>query len=53
MLAEAIKDRFEGPGLVITITGESYRLKDKRKARYQPDSAEVRNFYRVNSYPVR
>ncbi|MGZ3296301.1 MAG: twin-arginine translocation signal domain-containing protein [Xanthobacteraceae bacterium] len=28
-------------------------LKDKRKARYQPNSAEVRNFYRVNSYPVR
>jgi DNA replication protein DnaC len=25
VLAEAIKDRFEGPGLVITITGESYR----------------------------
>jgi hypothetical protein len=28
-------------------------LKDKRKARYQPNSAEVRNFYRVNSYPAR
>jgi hypothetical protein len=28
-------------------------LKDKRKARYQASSAEVRNFYRVNSYPVR
>jgi hypothetical protein len=28
-------------------------LKDKRKARYQPDSSEVRNFYRVNSYPAR
>lgn len=26
-------------------------LKNKRRARYQPDSAEVRNFYRVNSYP--
>jgi hypothetical protein len=26
---------------------------EKRKARYQPDSAEVRNFYRVNSYPTR
>ena len=25
----------------------------KRKARYQANSAEVRNFYRVNSYPVR
>ena len=26
---------------------------DKRKARYQPNSPEVRNFYRVNSYPRR
>jgi hypothetical protein len=24
---------------------------DKRKARYQGNSPEVRNFYRVNSYP--
>ena len=32
---------------------KSVDLKDKRKARYQPDSAEVRNFYRVNSYPAR
>jgi hypothetical protein len=28
-------------------------LKSKRRARYQADSAEVRNFYRVNSYPTR
>jgi hypothetical protein len=28
-------------------------LKDKRRSRYQADSAEVRNFYRVNSYPAR
>ncbi len=28
-------------------------LKDKRKARYQANSPEVRNFYRVNSYPAR
>jgi hypothetical protein len=27
-------------------------LNQKRKARYQPDSLEVRNFYRVNSYPA-
>ena len=32
---------------------KSVDLKDKRKARYQADSAEVRNFYRVNSYPAR
>jgi hypothetical protein len=28
-------------------------LKDKRGPRYQADSAEVRNFYRVNAYPAR
>ena len=28
-------------------------LKDKRKARYQANSSEVKNFYRVNSYPAR
>ena len=26
-------------------------VNDKRRARYQPNSAEVRNFYRVNRYP--
>jgi hypothetical protein len=26
---------------------------DKRRARYQPNSAEVREFYRVNRYPRR
>jgi hypothetical protein len=31
---------------------KSVELKDKRKARYQANSAEVRNFYRVNSYPA-
>jgi hypothetical protein len=32
---------------------KSVDLKDKRRARYHADSAEVRNFYRVNSYPGR
>ena len=32
---------------------KSVDLNDKRKARYQANSAEVRNFYRVNSYPAR
>ena len=32
---------------------KSVDLKDKRRARYQAVSAEVRNFYRVNSYPGR
>ncbi len=26
---------------------------DKRKARYQANTGEVQNFYRVNSYPAR
>jgi hypothetical protein len=34
-------------------SAESVDLKSKRRARYDPDSAEVRNFYRVNSYPTR
>jgi hypothetical protein len=32
---------------------KSVNLSDKRKARYHANSAEVRNFYRVNSYPTR
>ena len=28
-------------------------LKEKRRARYQANSPEVRDFYRVNSYPAR
>ena len=28
-------------------------LANKRKARYQANSPEVREFYRVNSYPAR
>ena len=32
-------------------TGRSENPSDKRKARFQPNSPEVRNFYRVNSYP--
>ena len=26
---------------------------DKRKARYQADSSDVQNFYRVNRYPAK
>ena len=28
-------------------------LRDKRNSRYRGSSAEVRDFYRVNSYPAR
>jgi hypothetical protein len=34
-------------------SAQSVDLKSKRRARYKADSAEVRNFYRVNSYPTR
>ncbi|MGA2995244.1 formate dehydrogenase [Bradyrhizobium sp.] len=34
-------------------SAQSVDLKNKRRARYQAESAEVRNFYRVNSYPAR
>jgi hypothetical protein len=32
---------------------QSVDLKEKRRARYQADSPEVQDFYRVNSYPAR
>ncbi|UVO27180.1 hypothetical protein [Bradyrhizobium arachidis] len=32
---------------------ESSRSANKRRSRYQANSAEVRNFYRVNSFPAR
>jgi hypothetical protein len=35
------------------VAAKSVDLKDKRRPRYQANSAEVRNFYRVNAYPVR
>jgi hypothetical protein len=34
-------------------SAQSVDLKNKRRSRYQADSAEVQNFYRVNSYPTR
>lgn len=34
-------------------SARSLDLKDKRSARYRANSPEVRNFYRVNSYPAR
>jgi hypothetical protein len=34
-----------------TTAAKSSTTNDKRRARYQPNSAEVRNFYRVNRYP--
>jgi hypothetical protein len=42
-----------GAQLPSSASAESVDLKSKRRARYNPDSAEVRNFYRVNSYPDR
>jgi len=34
-------------------SAKSVDMTYKRRARYQANSAEVRNFYRVNSYPNR
>jgi hypothetical protein len=42
-----------GSQLVEPVHAAPVDLKNKRRARYQADSTEVRNFYRVNSYPVR
>ena len=35
------------------VAAEPANNSDKRKARYQANSAEVQDFYRVNRYPVR
>ena len=42
-------------GLVVAepVAAKTVDLKDKRRARYQANSTEIRNFYRVNSYPAR
>ena len=37
--------------LVTAAKADSESDNDKRKARYKPDSAEVKTFYRVNRYP--
>jgi len=42
-----------GSQLLKPASAQSLDLKNKRRARYQADSVEVRNFYRVNSYPTR
>ena len=34
------------------VSAKPVDLDQKRKARYRPDSREVRNFYRVNGYPA-
>ena len=34
-------------------SAEAAEFPDKRKARYQADSANVQSFYRVNRYPAK
>ena len=34
-------------------SAEAAAFPDKRKARYQADSADVQSFYRVNRYPAK
>jgi hypothetical protein len=36
-----------------TVAADNETNSEKRKARFQPNSAEVQNFYRVNRYPKR
>jgi hypothetical protein len=36
-----------------TVTADTETNDEKRKARFQANSAEVQNFYRVNRYPKR
>ena len=35
-----------------TAAADTETNSEKRKARFQPNSAEVQNFYRVNRYPT-
>jgi hypothetical protein len=35
------------------VAAEQFAGPNKRKSRYQPNSIEVQDFYRVNSYPTR
>jgi hypothetical protein len=36
-----------------TVAADTETNEEKRKARFQANSAEVQNFYRVNRYPKR
>jgi len=36
-----------------TVAADTESNAEKRKARFQPNAAEVQNFYRVNRYPKR
>jgi hypothetical protein len=36
-----------------TVAADTETNDEKRKARFQPNSTEVQNFYRVNRYPKR
>jgi hypothetical protein len=38
-------------GLVVEAHADSSSYQDKSKARYQPNSKDVQEFYRVNRYP--
>jgi hypothetical protein len=49
-----------GAGVAVTsvvvtepVHAERVNMDDKRKARYQANSVEVRNFYRVIAYPAK
>jgi len=46
--AAAATTSFAGPAAADTETND-----EKRKARYQPNSAHVQTFYRVNRYPTK
>lgn len=41
-----------GP-LAVEARADSESNDERRKARYQPNSAEVQTFYRVNRYPTK
>ena len=40
-----------GPPFALQARADSETADEKRKARYQADSADIRSYYRVNRYP--
>jgi len=41
------------PSTGVSTPAQAGSFPDKRKARYQADSSNVQNFYRVNRYPAK
>ena len=52
-LAQAPRQRRRRTPLAAAAAADTETNDEKRKARYQPNSAQVQTFYRVNRYPTK